>query len=175
MTSPRRNLIDTASTRYYHCIARCVRRAWLCGLDHHSGKNYEHRRQWVTERLQLLVNIFAIEICAYAILSNHYHLVLHINTTEAKQWSDREVLKRWTQLFNGPTLVQRYLADEKLDAGEQQRVADYAKEFRERLQNISWFMRSLNEHLAREANKEDGCKGRFWEGRFKSQIGRAHV
>ncbi|MFK0571139.1 hypothetical protein [Endozoicomonas sp.] len=53
MTSPRRNLIDTASTRYYHCVARCVRRAWLCGQDHLSGNNYEHRRQWVIDRLQL--------------------------------------------------------------------------------------------------------------------------
>ncbi|MFK0570392.1 transposase [Endozoicomonas sp.] len=169
MTSPRRNLIDTTSTRYYHCVARCVRRAWLCGQDHLSGNNYEHRRQWVIDRLQLLVNIFAIEVCAYAIMSNHYHVVLHINATVTKQWCDREVLKRWTQLFNGPMLVQRYLAGEILDDAEQGRVDDYAQLYRERLQDISWFMRCLNEHLAREANQEDGCKGRFWEGRFKSQ------
>ncbi|MFK0572316.1 hypothetical protein [Endozoicomonas sp.] len=70
-TSPRKSLIDTASTHYYHCIARCVRQAWLCGQDDFSGKNYEHRSQWVTERLQLLVNTFAIEVCAYAIMSSH--------------------------------------------------------------------------------------------------------
>ncbi|MFK0570240.1 transposase, partial [Endozoicomonas sp.] len=169
MTSPRRNLIDTASTRYYHCIARCVRRAWLCGQDDFSGKNFEHRRQWVIDRLQILVNIFAIEICAYAIMSNHYHLVLHINTAETEQWSDREVLQRWSQLFNGSTLVQRYLKDEKLSEAEQHQVDEYVKKYRERLQDISWFMRCLNEYLAREANREDDCKGRFWEGRFKSQ------
>nr|MDT0250702.1 transposase [Endozoicomonas sp.] len=102
-------------------------------------------------------------------MSNHYHVVLHINASAAKQWCDREVLKRWTQLFNGPMLVQRYLAGEKLDDAEQLRVDEYALVFRERLQDISWFMRCLNEHLAREANQEDGCKGRFWEDRFKSQ------
>ena len=169
MTSPRRTLIDTASTHYYHCIARCVRRAWLCGQDDFSGNNYEHRRQWVIDRLQMLVNTFAIEVCAYAIMSNHYHLVLHINTAEVKQWCDREVLKRWSQLFSGSTLVQRYLKDEKLSEAEQLQIDDYARKYRERLQDISWFMRCLNEHLAREANREDECKGRFWEGRFKSQ------
>ena len=169
MTRARSNLIDAGSTPYYHCIARCVRRAYLCGEDHLTGKNFEHRRQWVVDRLQMLVSIFAIEVCAYAVMSNHYHVVLHINTRQVESWDRDEVLRRWTSLFAGPILVQRYLRNERLSSAELRRVEEYVEEYRVRLKDISWFMRCLNEHLAREANKEDGCKGRFWEGRFKSQ------
>ena len=169
MTTARRNLIDPASTPYYHCMARCVRRAFLCGRDDFSGKNYEHRRQWVIDRLNELAAVFAIEICAYAVMSNHYHVVLHIHREQADSWDTREVLQRWTQLFSGHLLVQRFLANDSLGKAELQRVEEFAEEYRSRLLDISWFMRCLNEHLAREANKEDGCKGRFWEGRYKSQ------
>ncbi len=169
MTRARSSLIDPATTPYYHCMARCVRRAYLCGKDHLTGKNYEHRRQWVVDKLTELASIFSIEVCAYAVMSNHYHVVLHINADAADNWSQGEVLSRWTRLFTGPILVQRYLSRYRLSKAELSRVDDYVEEYRERLRDISWFMRCLNEHLAREANKEDGCRGRFWEGRFKSQ------
>ena len=169
MTRARSSLIDPGSTPYYHCMARCVRRAYLCGQDHLTGKDYEHRRQWVVDKLSEQVSIFAIEVCAYAVMSNHYHVVLHINALEADAWSRDEILNRWTRLFTGPMLVQRYLGRDRLSEAELRRIDEFVEEYRARLQDISWFMRCLNEHLAREANKEDGCRGRFWEGRFKSQ------
>uniref|UniRef100_UPI002148D659 transposase n=1 Tax=Endozoicomonas sp. SESOKO4 TaxID=2828745 RepID=UPI002148D659 len=169
MTQARSSLIDSGSTPYYHCMSRCVRRAYLCGEDHQTGRNFEHRRQWVVDRIQVLVSIFAIEVCAYAVMSNHYHLVLHINTSEVESWNRDEILRRWTALFTGPLLIQRYMSNDTLSRSELSRIDEYVAEYRSRLKNISWFMRCLNEYLAREANKEDGCKGRFWEGRFKSQ------
>ena len=169
MTTARKNLINPDITPYYHCMARCVRRAFLCGKDKFSGKNYEHRRQWVVDRLKGLSSIFALEICAYAVMSNHYHVVLHVDKNRAKSWETKEILHRWTQLFSGPYLVQRYLAGDALDKAEIVRVEEYAAEYYSRLIDISWYMRCLNEHLARLANKEDNCKGRFWEGRYKSQ------
>ncbi len=169
MTTARRSLVNVDTTPYYHCMARCVRRAFLCGEDHLTGKNYTHRKQWVVDRLGELTAVFAIDICAYAVMSNHYHVVLHVNTEQGDAWSMKEVLNRWRILFSAPSLVKRYLAGARLDKAERQKVQEYEKVFRQRLHDISWFMRCLNEHLARKANEEDQCKGRFWEGLFKSQ------
>ena len=166
MTRARSSLIDSGTTPYYHCMARCVRRAYLCGEDHLTGKSYEYRRQWVVDKLKELVSIFSIEVCSYAVMSNHYHVVLHIHQLPAREWTRNEVLSRWTTLFTGPLLVQRYQASDRLSLSELARVDEYVEEYRNRLTDISWFMRCLNEFLAREANKEDGCKGRFWEGAF---------
>lgn len=80
MTKARSQQIDLQATPYYHCISRCVRRAFLCGDDHSTGQNFNHRKEWVIERICLLGSVFAIDIAAYAIMSNHYHLVLHVNS-----------------------------------------------------------------------------------------------
>ena len=169
MTLPRRAQISLASTPYYHVIARCVRRAFLCGQDSYSGKNFDHRKQWVLERIAAQSDVFAINVCAYAVMSNHYHLVLHVDSASARRWSDDEVIHRWTRLFRGPTLVQRYIAGDPLNPAQQSTVADIADVWRKRLTDLSWYMRCINEFIARQANKEDECTGRFWEGRFKSQ------
>jgi hypothetical protein len=169
MPKPRKSLIAVESTPYYHCVARCVRRAFLCGDDVQTGKNYEHRRAWLEDKLLELPKVFSIDVAAYAIMSNHYHAVLHINVERAKTWSDFEVVERWHLLFSGTVLSQKYLKDGSLDKTEMLVFQAVIDEWRARLQDISWFMRVLNEGIAREANHEDNCTGRFWEGRFKSQ------
>ena len=169
MTQARRELVSLEATPYYHCISRCVRRAFLCGEDRVSGRSFEHRRQWIVERVKRLAGIFAVDVCAYAVMSNHYHLVLRLRPERAREWSDEEVLKRWSELFSGPLLVRRFLCGARLGKAELQRVSRFAGTYRERLGDLSWFMRCLNESIARQANAEDGCKGRFWEGRFKTQ------
>ncbi len=172
MPTPRRSQISLSDTPYYHCISRCVRRAFLCGIDPYSQKSYEHRRQWVEDRLHFLASLFAIDICAYAVMSNHTHLVLHIDKQQADSWTTEQVLERWHQLHKGTLLTQQYLNKEKrpsMTPAMLEAVERIATVYRTRLHDISWFMRSLNEYIAREANKEDECTGRFWEGRFKSQ------
>ncbi|WP_212721283.1 transposase [Zooshikella ganghwensis] len=169
MTRPRSQLVSVQDTPYYHCICRCVRRAFLCGDDRVTGQNFDHRKAWMVERLTELVKVFAIDICAYAVMSNHYHLVVRIDEEKAGQWSDDEVIRRWRKLYQGSPTIQRYLAGATLDKAELKVVNDIIQQWRVRLSDLSWFMRCLNEPIARWANDEDGCKGRFWEGRFKSQ------
>lgn len=170
MTLPRSALVNHQDTPWYHCVGRCVRRAHLCGHDQASGKSFEHRRGWIVQRLHHLAGIFAIDIAAYAVMSNHYHLVLHLDPVRADSWSAEEVLQRWSQLFAGPELLRRYATNrEQLLDGELHRLADLVAVYRGRLKDLSWFMRVLNEWIARRANAEDDCTGRFWEGRFKSQ------
>ena len=169
MTRPRSSLVSVSETPYYHVVSRCVRRAFLCGEDHETGNNYEHRRDWVVERLALMSEAFSITLCSYAVMSNHYHLVIYLDIQTPKTWSIDEVLTRWCVLFKGPEVVQRYRAGGSLSDAEYAVLSDYAESYRERLGDLSWYMKCLNEYIARRANEEDGCCGHFWESRFKSQ------
>ena len=169
MARPRKQLVSLSDTPYYHLVSRCVRRAYLCGTDPVSGECYEHRRQWIENRIRLLSSLFAIDVCAYAVMSNHFHLAVKVCPEQVDDLSDADIVERWTSLFKGPLLVQRWQAGEVLDSAEYQTVSDCINVYRQRLGDLSWFMRCLNEPIARMANKEDDCTGHFWESRFKSQ------
>jgi len=116
-----------------------------------------------------LAQIFAIDVCAYAVMHNHTHLVLFIDTTQALSWTTEDVIKRWHLLYSGTLFTQQFSRGDILTTPVMKQVEETAKIYRQRLQDISWFMRALNEPIARQANREDNCTGRFWEGRFKSQ------
>ncbi len=150
-------------------MSRCVRRAFLCGEDSYSGRNYEHRREWVRERLELLSGLFAVEIFSYAVMSNHLHVVLRVRPERVAQWSADEVAERWCRLFRGKAAIQAGKPYDELKFERIRKNPEQIGTCRERLKDLSWFMRCLSEPLARRANREDECTGRFWEGRFKCQ------
>jgi REP element-mobilizing transposase RayT len=168
VTYARKSLICLHDTPYYHVVSRCVRRAWLWGFDEYAGKDYSHRKTWVLDRLAELSRVFAIDICAYAVLSNHYHLVLRVDQDCGRRLTAEEVVERWTRLFSRPVLLKRWVQG-LCGAAECAAANELIAEWRARLCDVSWYMRCLNEHLARRANAEDHCTGRFWEGRFRSQ------
>ena len=138
----------------------CVRRAFLCGVDASSGKNYEHRRQWVVDRLELLCSVFAVELCAYSIMSNHTHIVLRLAPSQSNSWSPDQVMARWEKLYGIPIPVAIGLAP--LEA-QKALALEMIEVRRRRLCDLSWFMKCLNEHIARRANLEDHCTGAFWD------------
>lgn len=168
MTRPRSQLVSLDATPYYHCISRCVRRAFLMGKDE-NGTSFDHRKTWLVARIKFLAEIFAMDIAAYAVMSNHYHLVLHVDSARAKQWSLEEVCRRWAKLYRGPLLLQRFKSGDTLSDFEKEELQALAGKWRAQLCSLSRFMACLNYVIALRANKEDGCTGRFWEGRFKSQ------
>lgn len=167
MPMPRKALVSVDTTPSYHVVSRCVRRTFLFGVV--DNKDFSHRRDAIVARLAELTQLFCIDIAAYAIMSNHYHLVVRIQKQRVMDLSVDEVIARWSALFSLPPLAKRYADNEALsdvELGEAMRQIELR---RARLYDLSWFMRCLNEPIARMANREDGCTGRFWEGRFKSQ------
>jgi hypothetical protein len=162
MTMPRRQLVDVSVTRYYHCISRCVRRAFLC------GEGVTHRKAWIEARLELLAKQFAVSVCGFAVLDNHLHVLCRLDPGVADNWTDEDVVRRWIAVYppscldvDDPATLEAWIDHKCQDSV---RVARY----RQRLQDLGWFMKALKEPLARLANKEDGCKGTFWEARYKS-------
>lgn len=170
MALPRSKYVKDGTVGVYHCFSRCVRRAFLCGFDSASHRNYSHRRAWIENRLQFLSSIFALEVLSFSVMENHYHTILRTRPDIVASWSDSEVASRWLTLCPNryrskkkppPTIEEQI----RILAGSRDRIA----QLRTRLCSLSWFMKHLNEFIARAANKEDDVKGRFWESRFKCQ------
>lgn len=167
----RNEVLSDLEIQAVHCVNRCVRRGFLCGVDPMTGKSYEHRRQWIRNRMEFLAGVFGVEVLGFAVMSNHFHAVLRNRPDVVATWSDEEVLRRWWLLFprrrgreGGPA--------ELTDAEVKAMLTDPSRirELRQRLSSISWFMRCMSEVIARRANGEDECTGRFWEGRFHATV-----
>jgi REP element-mobilizing transposase RayT len=162
MTMARAHLVDVSVTRWYHCITRCVRRAFLL------GEGPSNRKEWIDRRLEELASIFAISVGGFSVMDNHLHLLLRLDPEIASGWTDEEVVRRWGRLFpprdksRQPLPVSKAWVDWRL-----QDIAWVAKA-RQRLQSLSWFMKCLKEPLARLANRQDETRGAFFEERFKS-------
>jgi hypothetical protein len=102
-------------------------------------------------------------------MSNHYHIVVKIDAATSKSWSFDEAIQRWLCLHKGPFLIQKHQKDDAIGAAEMNVLTRIMDDWRHRLASVSEFMQQLNQVIARQANVEESCTGRLWEGRFKSQ------
>jgi hypothetical protein len=168
MTIARSKLVDISVSRWYHCVSRCVRRAWLFseGEDSATGD----RKQWIERRLKELDAIFAVSVGGFSVMDNHLHLLLRLDPEVAKAWTDIEVIDRWFSLYPPRGTDRKPLCEAKLKALIEKRLGDakWIATTRDRLSSLSWFMKCLKEPLSRLVNRAEKCTGAFFEGRFKS-------
>jgi hypothetical protein len=162
MTQPRSKIVDPSLTRWYHCISRCVRRAFLFAENHEFD-----RKEWLDQRLKELDSIFAVSVAGFSLMDNHLHLLLRIDPDVAKAWTPTEVAQRWLKLFP-PRRNRIPVAPTQDDLERSASDPQWVEQKRERLASLSWFMKCLKEPLSRKANREEHCRGTFFEGRFKS-------
>jgi len=167
MATARKLVVLPDQAAWYHCISRCVRRGFWQGKSSVTGADCRHRQDWIEARLGQLSQVFAIDHAAFAVMDNHVHVVVRADPLRAQGWTAEEVAWRWLSIFPSNW------TDTQLRVPTAEKVAELVADTkrlqlcRERLGNISWLMRCLNEWVARRANKEDKCTGRYWEGRFK--------
>ena len=162
MTIARAQLVDPSMTRWYHCITRCVRRAFLL------GEGGFDRKQWIEDRLKELAGIFSISVAGFSVLDNHLHVLVRIDPATADGWSDEEVVRRWGRLFPPRGAGRKALPVTEDWVKQQLQKPEWVRKTRERLQSLSWLMKCLKEPLSRLANREEQARGAFFEGRFKS-------
>ena len=168
--TPRKDVFDPETVGIYHCYSRCVQRAYLCGFDRLTGKDYSYRKDWVRDRLKELAAGFAVDVLDYAVMDNHLHVVLRNRPDIVRTWSNQEVVQRWWQLCPQRRNPDRSPAEPtavelKMMRSDPEKVAEY----RRRLSDISWLMRLLCQPIARRANEESEVTGRFFAHRFNCE------
>lgn len=161
MTRPRSAIVSPDVTRYYHCVTRCVRQAFLL----QKGKT--DRKKWLKDRLKEVADVYAVSVSNFAILDNHFHLLLRLDVDIANSWSDEEVIKRWA-ILHPPKVKRKPIKVTELWIAEEAKDKKKVEKLRSRLCDLGWFMKEVKEPLARLCNREDGRHGTFFEGRYKS-------
>jgi REP element-mobilizing transposase RayT len=166
-----------------HVMNRTVRRCFLLGDDPVSGKNFDHRKDWMEDQLEIQARHFGIDLICYALMSNHFHLILRSRPDVVATWNDTEVARRWLMLCPKRKPSKRKVsknATSKDGSREAQPpeptqaeinaiVNDpvEVQELRSRLSDISWWMRLLSQKIGSRANRDDNEVGKFWQSRFK--------
>ncbi len=173
----RAELFDPSEIACVHVMARTNRRCFLLGTDHLTGKNYDHRKQWIEDRLKLLAANFGIDLLCFSLMSNHCHQVLRSRPDVVATWDDTEVARRWLTICP-PRKVKKYVDGKmhllpveptEFDLNSIRHDPIRLEKIRSRLSDISWWMRLLCQVIAMRANSEEGPElGKFWQSRFKA-------
>lgn len=174
MAIPRRNIIDPSRPTVCHCVSRCVRRCLL--LEARDGDSDPDRwKRMLADRAVELVTLFAIDVVEWAILGNHFHLLLATHPDLVALWTDCEIAVRWRTLTPDYHWRRRKGIPYHAPAQAEEVAAllgdpDAIARARRALADVSAFHKFLKQRIAQLANAEDEVTGHFWEGRFKSIV-----
>ena len=165
----RRNLICLTECRTYHVTSRCTRRLHLFGG---SDEERSERKRILLRELERVATHTAVGVAGFALMDNHLHLLLKVDTASARKWSERQVIRRWLGLHPPRDGYRRRVdvTDEHIDkALDLARITPgRVEELRERLMSISHFMKEFKQDLSQKINRLDDEVGTVWAGRFKS-------
>ena len=165
----RAELFDPNEVAVLHTIGRVVRRCYLLGEDPVTGKNFDHRKVWIEQQLEIMAANFGIDLLSFSILSNHFHLILRSRPDVVATWHDTEVARRWLMLC-----PKRRNKDHSAQEPNEYELNSIRKDpdkltiIRKRLSDVSWWMRLLCQNIGTRANREDKEIGKFFQGRFKA-------
>ena len=164
----RKKLLLKNQVQVVHCFTRCVRRAFLAGIDPLTGKDFNYRRDWIRDLLEQQAALFGIEAGFHVQMSNHLHLVLRTRPDVVKRWSKEKIVRNWLKIakLKRGSDIKDWEPEEqrvRIEMSDPKRV----KKLRRRLANVSWYMATLCENVARRANQQDGVIGKFFEQRYK--------
>ena len=152
-----------------HVMNRTVRRCFLLGNDPLTGKNFDHRKDWMETELERLAQNMGIDLLCYAILSNHFHLVLRSRPDVVGEWDDTEVARRWLMLCPKRRDSDRNPKEpNEFELNSIRNKPDKVKVIRSRLSDVSWWMRLLSQKVAQRANRDDEEVGKFWQARYRA-------
>ncbi|WP_231612689.1 transposase, partial [Novipirellula galeiformis] len=163
----RSEVFDPGEIAIAHICSRTVRRCFLMGNDPFTGKNFDHRKEWIEQYLTHFANCFGVDLLAFALLSNHVHLILRTRPDVVATWSDNEVARRWMMICphrRGPD--GQPLPPTEAEIRSIAGCPVKCDEIRKRLSSISWWMRLLCQRVAMRANHEDEESGHFFQDRF---------
>ena len=165
----RADVFDPSEIAIVHVMNRVVRRCFLFGDEPISGKNFDHRKVWIEDQLRLQAACFGIDLLGFALMPNHFHLILRSRPDCVEQWDDTEIARRWLTLCPFRKTADGQAAEPTDEEMNTIRLdSARLKEIRSRLSDISWWMRILCQQIARRANEEDQQLGKFFQARFKA-------
>lgn len=152
-----------------HVMNRTVRRCFLLGDDPLTGKNFDHRKEWMDDQLVQQAKYFGIDLLCQAIMSNHFHLVLRSRPDVVAEWDDTEVARRWLMLCPLCRDENRQpLAPSEFELNQIRNNKEKLATIRSRLSDVSWWMRLLSQNIAQRANRDDEEVGKFWQARYRA-------